>query len=90
MQVVGFHPTPHKLAQKSLIKNFTNKFIDLLRALTFALPKPSVRCAGQDDDPHSGGRGIFVPGKEKLLITFHDAFGEIREDDSSLLQTLFN
>jgi hypothetical protein len=29
----------------------------LLRVvITFALPKPGVRCAGQDDDPHSGSR----------------------------------
>jgi hypothetical protein len=29
-------------------------------------------------------------GKELLLNKFHNAFGEIREDDSSFLQTLFN
>jgi hypothetical protein len=28
--------------------------------------------------------------KEHLLNKFHNAFGEIREDDSSFLQTLFN
>jgi hypothetical protein len=31
-----------------------------------------------------------VGGKEQLLNKFHNAFGEIREDDSSFLQTLFN
>jgi hypothetical protein len=29
-------------------------------------------------------------GKEWLLNKFHNAFGEIRENDSSFLQTLFN
>jgi hypothetical protein len=28
--------------------------------------------------------------KEQLLNKFHNAFGEIREDDGSFLQTLFN
>jgi hypothetical protein len=28
--------------------------------------------------------------KEKLLIKLHNVFGEIREDDSSFLQTLFS
>jgi hypothetical protein len=32
----------------------------------------------------------FTPDEEKLLNKFHNAFGEIREDDSSFLQTLFN
>jgi hypothetical protein len=32
-------------------------------------------------------RGV---GKERLLNKFHNAFGEIRENDSSFLQTLFN
>jgi hypothetical protein len=42
MQVVGAAHT-RKLFEKSLIKNFTNNFFDLLRALPFALPKPRVR-----------------------------------------------
>jgi hypothetical protein len=60
LQVVGRCPTPHKLFEKSLIKNFTKVIFVLLRALTSALPKPGVRCAGQDDDPHSGSRVIFA------------------------------
>jgi hypothetical protein len=43
MQVVGRCPTPHKLFEKSLIKNFTKVGYVLLLALTFALPKPRVR-----------------------------------------------
>jgi hypothetical protein len=39
MQVVGFHPTPHKLFEKSLIKNFTKVVFVLLPTLTIALAK---------------------------------------------------
>jgi hypothetical protein len=60
IQVVGRCPTPQKIFEKSLIKNFTKVIFNLFCALTFALSKPGVRCAGQDDDPHSGSRGIFV------------------------------
>jgi hypothetical protein len=45
MQVVGLCPTPHKLFEKSLIKNFTKVVFDLPRALTIALLKPV--CAGR-------------------------------------------
>jgi hypothetical protein len=37
MQVVGLCPTPHKLFEKSLIKNFTKVGFDLPLALTMAL-----------------------------------------------------
>jgi hypothetical protein len=40
MQVVGLCPTPHKLFEKSLIKNFTKVGFILLLTLTVALPKP--------------------------------------------------
>jgi hypothetical protein len=43
MQVVGLCPTPHKLFEKSLIKNFTKVGFILLPTLTFALLKPRVR-----------------------------------------------
>jgi hypothetical protein len=59
MQVVGFHPTPHKLFEKSLIKNFTS-LLFAPRGSIFGFAETCVRCAGQDDDPHSGSRGIFV------------------------------
>jgi hypothetical protein len=60
MQVVGLCPTPHKLFEKSLIKNFTKVGFILLPTLTFALPKPRVRWPHQDDGAASGSRGIFV------------------------------
>jgi hypothetical protein len=41
MQVVGLCPTPHKLFEKSLIKNFTKVGFVLLLALTIVLPKPA-------------------------------------------------
>jgi hypothetical protein len=41
MQVVGLCPTPHKLFEKSLIKNLTKVGFVVLLALTFALPKPT-------------------------------------------------
>jgi hypothetical protein len=41
MQTVGLCPTPHKLFEKSLIKNFTKVGFILLLALTMALPKPA-------------------------------------------------
>jgi hypothetical protein len=60
LQVVGLCPTPHKLFEKSLIKNFTKVVFALLHALTFALPNPRVRWPGQDDDPASGSRAALV------------------------------
>jgi hypothetical protein len=60
MQVVELCPTPHKLFEKSLIKNFTKLIFGLPHALTFALPKPRVRWPRQDDGAVSGSRGIFV------------------------------
>jgi hypothetical protein len=60
MQVVGRCPTPHKLFEKSLIKNFTKVGFVLLGALTVVFPKPRVRWPRQDDGAASGSRGIFV------------------------------
>jgi hypothetical protein len=60
MQTVGLCPTPHKLFEKSLIKNFTKVGFVLPHALTFALPKPRVRWPRQDDGAASGSRAKFV------------------------------
>jgi hypothetical protein len=131
-------PTPHKLFEKSLIKNFTKVVFCLASCLKIGLAETPLRGPRQDDGAASGSRGIFarvkpdkhspgrrdgveavlyvagrrqtlvdinfysmkfliklfskslrVVGKERLLNKFHNAFGEIREDDSSFLQTLF-
>jgi hypothetical protein len=71
LQVVGRCPTPHKLFEKSLIKNFTKVIFRLASCLTFRLVETCVRCAGQDDDPHSGSRAILPrvkPGKHRPVL----------------------
>jgi hypothetical protein len=61
MQVVGLCPTPHKLFEKSLIKNFTKVGFVLLLALTLALPKPA--CAGRAKmTARPAGAGRYFPG----------------------------
>jgi hypothetical protein len=70
MQVVGAAHT-RKLFEKSLIKNFTKVVFCLASCTNFCLAETCVRCAGQDDDPHSGSRGIFArvkPGKHSPVL----------------------
>jgi hypothetical protein len=71
LQVVGLCPTPHKLFEKSLIKNFTKVGFVLPPTLTIALPKLRVRWPGQDDDPAIGSRAKFVrvkPNKHRPVL----------------------
>jgi hypothetical protein len=61
MQVVGRCPTPHKLFEKSLIKNFTKVGFILLPTLTFALPKPA--CADRAKmTARPAGAGEYLSG----------------------------
>jgi hypothetical protein len=62
--VAGRGRCPHPqtfFKEKILTKKLFNRLIFVLpRALTFALAKPGVRRAGQDDDPLSGIRAKLV------------------------------
>jgi hypothetical protein len=58
MQVVGLCPTPHKLFEKSLIKNFTKVVFCLASCLTFRLAETSLRWPRQNHGAASGSRGI--------------------------------
>jgi hypothetical protein len=89
MQVVGLCPTPHKPFEKGLIQNLQVNFC-LASRLNFCLVEICVRIPRQRLRRGMRVRGKLTPGKELLLNKFHNAFGEIREDDSSFLQTLFN
>jgi hypothetical protein len=55
LQVVGAAHT-RKLFEKSLTQNLQNEII-APRGYIFGFAETCVRCAGQDDDPHSGSRG---------------------------------
>jgi hypothetical protein len=46
MQVVGFHPTPHKLFEKSLIKNFTKVVFCLALCLNYGFAETPRALAG--------------------------------------------
>jgi hypothetical protein len=67
MQVVGAAHT-RKLFEKSLIKNFTKVVFLLASCLNFRFAETCVRCAGQDDDPHSGCRDALVRVKPDKRI----------------------
>jgi hypothetical protein len=61
MQVVGLCPTPHKLFEKSLIKNFTKVDFVLLLALTIVLPKPACDERAKMT-ARSSGAGEYLSG----------------------------
>jgi hypothetical protein len=71
LQTVGRCPTPHKLFEKSLIKNFTKVVFCLASHLNFRLTETRVRWPGQDGDLASGSRAILPrvkPGKHHPVL----------------------
>jgi hypothetical protein len=81
LQVVGLCPTPHKLFEKSLIKNFTIVGFILLLALTIVLPKPRVRWPRQDDGAASGCRAALVRVKPDKHRPVSDGRGRSYPND---------
>jgi hypothetical protein len=71
LQVVGRCPTPHKLFEKSLIKNFTKVVFCLALCMNFRLGETPLRWPRQDYGAASGSRAELVrvkPDKHRPVL----------------------